>query len=87
MEETTQKQPPKVVDEYSVPGYQYQLTHQEFEVLTRPLEMFEWAISMKNHLLNKARAEGKLVPVTQDDIELNEQKQWVYKKEFIDKYK
>lgn len=77
---------PPIVGEYDVPTYMHKITPEEFKLLTKPLKMFEWALALRNTIINRAKIEGGVVPVFETDVMQDEKGQMVLKQAFIEKY-
>ena len=88
-----QKQP---IDFKWHPEAKIELTPEEFELLTNPLRMFDWAISVANMKKDQAIHEKKYLPVYPEDVQINEKGQILAgadrkpllkdEKEFFNKY-
>lgn len=84
--EEQQKLPEQPINFVFVPEAKILLTPQEFDILQRPLRMFEMAISVANMKNDELISTNQLVPVYKSDVDEKTGK-LKDEKAFFDKYK
>ena len=65
-----QEQPKQPLDFFFKPGAKITLTAKEFTLLTQPLQMFEMALALANMKKDQAIEKGDLLPVYEDDVNM-----------------
>jgi hypothetical protein len=78
----TTKQP---IDFTFTPDAKITLTAREFNILTKPLQMFEMALSIRNMKMDEALNNKILLPVYEEDVD--EQGKLKDEKAFFEKHK
>lgn len=71
MESNSTNAPKQPVDFTWMPDAKITLTPKEFTLLSQPIEMYEWAVSVLNQIKMKAISEGTRVPIYIEDIDPN----------------
>jgi len=71
MDSNSPNLPKQPVDFTWMPDAKITLTPKEFTLLSQPIEMFEWAVSVLNQIKMKSISEGTRVPIYMEDIDPN----------------